>query len=83
MPERETTHPGEVLREQFMIPRGISEHRLARDLDMTWSEVDDLIHGRRRMDPDTALRLARYFGNSLRFWLRASPQSSATSAGRA
>ena len=79
MPERETTHPGEVLLEEFMIPRGISEHRLARDLDMTWSEVDDLVHGRRRMDPDTALRLARYFGNSLRFWLRGSSAAASAS----
>jgi addiction module HigA family antidote len=77
MRDLDDTHPGEVLLEQFLIPQGISGHRLARELGVPWSEIDDLVHGRRRMDRETALRLASYFGNSARFWLEPGPRLTA------
>lgn len=66
---RVTTHPGEVLREEFMLPLGVSINKLAGDLDIPVSRVSDLANGRRSVTPDTALRLATYFKTSPEFWL--------------
>ncbi len=62
-------HPGEILREDLMIPYGISASRLARDLRVPVTRITDILHGRRSITADTALRLGRYFGNDARFWL--------------
>jgi antitoxin HigA-1 len=62
-------HPGEILGEDFMAPLGLSMNRLALDLRVPVTRVADLVHGRRAITPDTALRLARYFNTTPRFWL--------------
>lgn len=62
-------HPGEVLKEEFLGPMGISAYRLAKDTGIPQTRVADIIHGRRRVTADTALRLGKYFGVSARFWL--------------
>jgi addiction module HigA family antidote len=62
-------HPGEVLKEEFLDPMGISAYRLAKDTGIPQTRVADVIHGRRRVTADTALRLGKYFGVSARFWL--------------
>jgi antitoxin HigA-1 len=61
--------PGEILLEEFMRPLGISQNLLARELHVPPVRVHDIIHGRRAITPDTALRLARHFGVSAEFWL--------------
>jgi addiction module HigA family antidote len=64
-----TTHPGEVLREDFLVPLGITAHQLALRTRMPPTRVGEILHGRRGVSPTTALRLARYFGTSPEFWL--------------
>src|ERR1700758_2149080 len=64
-------HPGEILREDFMKPLGISMNRLALDLRVPVTRVAEIVHERRGITPDTALRLGRYFNTSARFWLNA------------
>ncbi|HEU5451303.1 MAG TPA: HigA family addiction module antitoxin [Terriglobales bacterium] len=62
-------HPGEVLREDFMNPFGLSMNRLALALHVPVPRIAEIVHERRSVTPDTALRLARYFNTSARFWL--------------
>ncbi len=62
-------HPGEILREDFMLPLKLSMNRLALDLRVPVTRIAEILHGRRGVSPDTALRLARYFNTSARFWL--------------
>ena len=62
-------HPGEVLLEEFIKPIRISQNQLGRDLDVSPRRINEIIHGKRSITADTALRLARYFQNSPRFWL--------------
>ena len=62
-------HPGEVLQEEFLKPLGISQYRLARDINLAPRRINEIIHGKRAISADTALRLARYFRTSDRFWL--------------
>ena len=62
-------HPGEILLEEFLGPLDISQNRLARELKVPPRRVNEIILGKRAITPDTALRLARYFGTSERFWL--------------
>ena len=62
-------HPGEVLFEEFLKPMNISQNRLGRDLKVSPRRINEIIHGKRSITADTALRLSRYFGNSARFWL--------------
>ena len=62
-------HPGEILHEEFLVPLRISQYRLALDLKIPHSRVTAIIHGRRAISPDTALRLSRYFGTSAEFWI--------------
>lgn len=64
-----TTHPGEVLREEFLVPLAISAHHLALQTRMPPTRVGEILHGRRGVSPDTALRLARYLGTSAEFWM--------------
>lgn len=66
---RITTHPGVILREDFLGPMGISANRLATQTRMPATLVGEILHGRRGVSSDTALRLARYFGSSAEFWL--------------
>lgn len=62
-------HPGEILRDEFLHEMNITQYRLARETGIPHSRVTAIIHGKRAVSPDTALRLARYFGNSADFWL--------------
>lgn len=62
-------HPGEVLREDFMAPLGLSMNRLALDLRVPVTRIAEIVHERRGITPDTALRLARYFNTSAMFWM--------------
>jgi addiction module HigA family antidote len=66
---RITTHPGEILLEEFMVPLGLSARELARSLDVPHNRISELVAGRRSMTADTALRLEKYFGMEARFWL--------------
>ncbi len=63
-------HPGEVLREDFMRPLGLSQYRVARDIGVPALRISQIVRGRRSVTADTALRLARYFGTSAAVWLR-------------
>ena len=62
-------HPGEILRAEFMEPLGLSMNRLALDLHVPVTRIAEIVHERRAISPDTALRLARYFNTSAGFWL--------------
>ena len=62
-------HPGEILQEEFLVPLAISQNRLGRDLRVSPRRINEIIHGKRAVTADTALRLACYFGNSAAFWL--------------
>lgn len=62
-------HPGEVLQEEFLKPLGISQYRLARDINVAPRRINEVIHGKRAITADTALWRARYFRTSDRFWL--------------
>jgi len=62
-------HPGEILREEFMQPLSLSMNKLALDLHVPVTRIAEIVHERRGITPDTALRLARYFNTSARFWL--------------
>ena len=63
------THPGEILLTEFLEPMGISQYRIAKAIDVPARRINEIVHGKRRVTADTALRLARYFGTSDRFWL--------------
>jgi addiction module HigA family antidote len=67
--KRVTTHPGEMLREEFLLPLGITQNALAMKIRVPATRIGDIVHGRRAVTPDTALRLAQFFGNSPEFWL--------------
>jgi len=62
-------HPGEVLLEEFLKPMGISQNRLGRDIGVPPRRINEIVHGKRAVTADTALRLARYFGTSEAFWM--------------
>ena len=62
-------HPGEVLLEEFLIPLGISQYKLAKDLRIPQTRVSEIIKGNRSITADTAIRLSYYFGNSAKLWL--------------
>ena len=62
-------HPGEVLLEEFIKPLGISQYRLAKDISVPARRINEIVHGRRAVSADAALRLARYFSTSDRFWM--------------
>ena len=61
--------PGEILKEEFLIPLKISQYRLSKDLSIPQTRISEIIKGNRRITADTALRLSAYFGNSAKFWL--------------
>jgi addiction module HigA family antidote len=62
-------HPGEVLLEEFLTPMGLSQNQLALAIRVPARRINEIVHGRRRITADTALRLARYFRMSPQFWL--------------
>jgi len=69
MKKIEAVHPGEILYEEFLKPMNISQNQLGRDLDVSPRRINEIIHGKRSVTADTALRLSVYFGNSASFWL--------------
>lgn len=62
-------HPGEVLLEEFLVPLKVTQHHLAVSIGVPPRRINEIVHGKRRITADTALRLARYFGTTDRFWL--------------
>lgn len=62
-------HPGEILLEEFLEPMGLSQYRLAKDISVPPRRINEIVHGKRSVTADTALRLARYFGVTERFWM--------------
>ena len=66
---RVRTHPGEVLREEYLVPLGLSAHALAKDLGVPANRITEIMRGERDMTADTAIRLGRYFRADPRFWL--------------
>ena len=62
-------HPGKILMEEFLEPMGISQYRLAKDINVPPRRINEIVHGKRSITADTALRLGRFFGMSPQFWL--------------
>ena len=62
-------HPGEILSEEFMIPMNLSQYRVAKDIKVPPRRINEIVHGKRAISANTALRLGRYFGMSAQFWL--------------
>ncbi len=69
MAKRIRTHPGEILREEFLAPLGMSANALARELRVPPNRITAIVNGTRSVTADTALRLARYFGTTPEFWI--------------
>ena len=67
-------HPGEVLLGEFLEPMRLSQYRLAKDVSVPPRRINEIVHGKRAVTADTALRLARYFGTTPRFWLNLQAQ---------
>ncbi len=67
-------HPGEILLEEFLKPMGISQYRLAKDISVHPRRINEIVHGKRSITANTALRLSRYFGLSERFWMNLQAQ---------
>ena len=62
-------HPGEILATEFLEPMNVSQYRLAKDIGVTARRINEIVHGRRSITADTALRLGRFFGMEAQFWL--------------
>jgi addiction module HigA family antidote len=69
MEKLKNTHPGEILLTEFLVPMGISAYRLAKETFLPQTRIAEIIKGNRRITADTALRLAKFFGTSAKFWL--------------
>jgi addiction module HigA family antidote len=69
MQKLKNIHPGEVLREEFLLPLEISAYKLSKDIGIPQTRISEILKERRRITADTALRLSKYFGNSPKFWL--------------
>ncbi len=67
-------HPGEILLQEFLVPLGISQYRLAKDTGVSPRRINEIVHGKRAITADTALRLSRFFGTSEPFWLNLQTQ---------
>jgi len=63
------THPGEMLREEFLIPMGITQRQLAASIHVPFQRINELVNGKRGVTPSTALRLAKYFGTTAGYWM--------------
>lgn len=66
---RSSTHPGEMLRDEFLIPLGLTQTQLAREIKVPYQRINEIISGKRGLTPSTALRLAKFFGVSSGFWM--------------
>ena len=66
---RQPTHPGKILREEFLEPMGITQRELAAGIRVPYQRVNELVNGKRGVTPSTALRLAKYFGTTAGFWM--------------
>lgn len=66
---RSPTHPGEMLREEFLIPLGLTQLQLAQAIHVPYQRVNEIVRGHRGITPSTALRLAKFFGTSAGFWM--------------
>lgn len=62
-------HPGEILLEEYLVPLGISQYRLAKETEVPPRRINEIVHGKRAITADTSLRLAKFFGTSEQFWL--------------
>jgi antitoxin HigA-1 len=62
-------HPGEILAEEFLKPFGLTQYRLSKDISVPPRRINEIVHGKRAISANTALRLAKYFGNSAEFWM--------------
>ena len=62
-------HPGEILMEEYLEPMGISQYRLAKEISVPPRRINEIVHGKRAITPDTALRLSRFFGTTELFWV--------------
>jgi len=62
-------HPGEILMEEFLKPMGLSQNKIAKDIGVPPRRINEIVHGKRRITADTALRLSRYFNMTPQFWL--------------
>lgn len=69
MERLENIHPGEILKEEFLVPLGITAYRLAKDTFLPQTRISEIIKGKRRITADTALRFSKFFGTSAKFWL--------------
>jgi addiction module HigA family antidote len=69
MAQLANVHPGEVLKEEFLVPMGISQYRLAKEIGVTESRISAICQGKRSVGADTAIRFARFFGTTASFWL--------------
>ena len=69
MKELKNVHPGDILLHEFLEPMGISQNKLAREISVPPRRINEIVLGKRSITADTALRLARYFGSSEKFWL--------------
>ena len=67
--DREPTHPGEMLREEFLLPFGMTQQALASAIQVPYQRINEVVRGRRGVTPSTALRLSRFFGTSPDFWM--------------
>ena len=67
--DREPTHPGEMLREEFLLPMGITQQQLADGIHVPFQRINELVNGKRGVTPSTSLRLAKFFGVSEDFWM--------------
>ncbi len=67
--DRQPTHPGEMLREEFLDPMGLTQRELADALHVPYQRVNEIVNGKRGITPSTALRLSKFFGNSPGFWM--------------
>ena len=70
MPKLQPVTPGELLREEFLIPMGLSQYRLAKEIDVPAQRISEIVAGKRSITADTDLRLCRFFGLSKGYWLR-------------
>jgi addiction module HigA family antidote len=69
MEKLDNIHPGDILKEEFLIPLKISAYKLSKDINIPQTRISEILKGKRRITADTALRLSNYFGNSAKFWL--------------
>ena len=70
MERLDPVHPGEILLEDFMKPLGLSQYRVAQDIGVPSLRINQIVHGKRGVSADTAMRLARYFSTSAEVWMR-------------